>query len=108
MVNPYSALLTVEGVLAVIFVGVLFLTWRKVDAPDGALWVLVWSTRVFASLKGIEHLPDGSWELCMYLALQSCSACALIAVIARSEMRVLKERLARHLFLQVHDADCKT
>jgi hypothetical protein len=102
MWNPYSSVLLLESGLAVLFFSVILLLWQKVAACDAALWVLAWATRVFASLQGVQHLSPGrSGDLTAYMGLQACSACALILVLARTELRVLRERLVRKLFLQL-------
>ena len=101
MSNAYSSLLTLEGGLAVVFFGVMLVLWRKVDVADAGLWVFLWATRVFASLKAVQNVPEASGELGMFVGLQACSALALIMVLARSELRVLRERLVRRLYMQV-------
>ena len=104
MVNPFTTLLTLEGALAVMFFAVVLWLYRKVDAADASLWVLAWATRVFASLEGVRHLAAGSQEMGMYMGLQACSACALMVVLARSELRVLKERVVKRLMLRLGGA----
>ncbi len=107
MWNTNTVVLIVESVNALLFFGVLIRLWKKIDLPDAALWTLVWCTRVFASINGSLHIPPGSVEAGVYLGLQSCSAWALTLIVGRSELRVLKERLLRNLFVQVvAKSDC--
>ena len=101
MWNPVTLLLVLEACLAVIFFGVMLGLWRKIDVPDAALWVLVWCTRVFASVNGIQHVDPQSADVGVYIGLQACSAFALLIILARSELRVLKERLRKALMLQL-------
>jgi hypothetical protein len=104
MLNSSGIVLVFESSLAVIFFAVMLMLWRKVDIADAALWVLVWATRVFASLSGVQHLPvhpDG--HVSIYIALQACSGCTLILIVARSEIRVLKERLVRSVLMRLVD-----
>jgi hypothetical protein len=99
MWNPTALLLFVEACLAIVFFGVMVALWRRIDFPDAALWVMVWSTRVFATIAGSAHVPRS--EAGLYIGLQACSACALILILARSELRVLKQRLLRRFMLEL-------
>ena len=104
MLSSSGIVLVFEGSLAVIFFSVMLMLWRKVDMADAALWVLVWATRVFASLSGVQHLPvHPGGDLSLYIGLQACSGCTLILIVARSEIRVLKERLVRSVLMRLVD-----
>jgi len=103
MWNPVDVLIALEAILAVAFLGSVFLFWRKTDAIDAGLWVLVWATRVFASIEGVKHLPPHTVQVIGYVGLQVCSASALILILTRSELRVLKERLRRVLLMRLRD-----
>ncbi|RPI19452.1 MAG: hypothetical protein EHM65_01365, partial [Acidobacteriales bacterium] len=74
--------LLLESGLAVVFFGVMLMLWRKVDYGDAALWVMVWATRVFASLNGAQHVSADTGDLGLYLGLQACSGCTLILILA--------------------------
>ena len=101
MSNPLLAQLGLEAGLTVLFFGIMLALWKNVGAADGALWVMVWCTRAFAAIQGASHLPLQPEAVTIYLGLQTCSALALIIVLARSEIRTIRQRFLRALFLQL-------
>jgi len=103
MWNPVNVLLAIEAVLAAAFLLSMLLFWKKTDAIDAGLWVLVWGTRVFASIEGAKHLPPQTLQVVGYIGMQFFSASALILILTRSELRVLKERLRRVLLMRLRD-----
>ena len=103
MSSPLAVMIIVESVLALVFIAVIIRVWRRSDLPDLALWALVWCTRVLATTGGIGHLRSNSVEAKLYIGLQACSACALIVILARSELRVLHQRVLRTIWLRVND-----
>jgi hypothetical protein len=93
--------LILEGGFGSVFAVLLVYLIRKLGIVDALLWVLVWCTRLFASLNGLRRLPEGSPELSTYLGLQACSAIALIVVLLRSEFRILHEAIVRAFTTQL-------
>ncbi len=104
MLGTSGVVLLLESSLAVIFFSVMLALWQRVDYADAALWILVWATRVFASLNGIIHLSEEPGRLGAYIGLQALSGITLILILARGELKVFKERLIRHLVIRLADA----
>jgi hypothetical protein len=98
--NEVPALI-LEGGLGSVFAVLLVYLIKKLGIVDVLLWVLVWCTRLFASLNGLRRLPEGSADLYTYLGLQACSAIALIVVLLRSEFRIVHEAIVRAFTTQL-------
>ena len=95
---------TLEGGLAIAFLSLLVFVRRRGGRADDALWGLVWTTRLLASLNGAQHFPVLSRELQVYMGLQALSGLSLMLILMRSEIRVLKERLFRRVVVQLSEA----
>ncbi len=96
-----NQVLVLEGGITVGFLMLLLFVHRRSGRADDILWGLVWTTRLFASLNGARHFGGSSLELGVYMGLQALSGLSLMLILMRSELRLLRERLARHLLLQL-------
>jgi len=105
MGSPLGSLMVMETGLAILFLLAVINLWRKVGVVDALLWGMVWCTRVFAAVKGAGHLQADSEDLFIYMALQGCSGVALIAILMRGEIRIVKERVLRRLTLRLTSPD---
>ncbi len=97
MMGVSSAVLLLEGGLAVVFVTLLLFARSNGGGKADFLWGLVWATRVFASLNGSRHMSGQNTELLTYLGLQACSGLSLMSILARHERKAFKEKLMRRL-----------
>jgi hypothetical protein len=100
MIIP-DQVLVLEGGLAVGFLTLLVFVRRKGGRGDDILWGLVWTTRLLASLNGSRRFPQFSAELGIYMGLQALAGLSLMLILARSELRFLKEKLFRRTVVQL-------
>ena len=100
-----GTVLLLEGGLTVVFLTLLLLGRQRSGGREDSLWILVWATRLFASLNGSRHLSGANSELLTYTALQACSGLSLMLILSRYELKLFKDRLVRRLFVQLSEAE---
>ncbi len=100
-----GAVLLLEGGLTVVFLTLLLLGRNRGGEREDSLWILVWATRLFASLNGARRLSGANAELFTYVALQACSGLSLMLIMSRYELKLFKDKLVRRLFVQLSGAE---
>lgn len=99
LAHTSPAVLFTEAGLCLLFCGLLICFRKQLGGIDVLVWSLVWLCRVLASLSGSFGLQGVPTVQAWYLGLQTCSAIALIIVLARTHASVLKERWVKRVVL---------
>jgi lysylphosphatidylglycerol synthetase-like protein (DUF2156 family) len=101
------AVLFTEAGLCLLFCGLLICFRKQLSGTDMLVWSLVWLCRVLASLSGSFRLQVVPTAQAWYLGLQTCSAIALIVMLARTHASVLKERWGKRVVLGLASIDMR-
>jgi hypothetical protein len=107
MLEISNTVLVIEGGFACLFLTLLTMERRKGGGKEDVLWVLVWVTRLFASLYGSRYVGENRSDLLVYVALQACSGLSLMLILVRYEFKAYKERIFRRLAIRLTEAGTK-